>query len=208
MEPMLVLLLTIVGVLLLAWGFRGIRLYRSYKGDIYAALYGGFLPYFYRYVIIRDCSVSSYLRGRIGFHRLVFSVVTGDDQSRTRFCIIFYNKGIMVLCYEKAPGEYRGNSSAKSWNVIRTGGDGKQHIFRRSNPSKDVKAYLSRITAVFPGVHVEARLAFCDDADISQLRSDIKAIHFSEMETELKNVQAEFLTDEEITAMYQKLIQK
>lgn len=208
MEPMLMLLLTIVGVLLLAWGFRGIRLYASYKGDIYAALFGNFLPYFYHYVIIRDCSKSGYLRGQIGPHRLIFSVVTNDEGQRTKFCMIFYNKGIMVLCYDKAPGEYRGNPSAKSWNVIRTGEDGKRHIFRRSNPTKDMKAYLSRITAVFPDVHVESRLAFCDSADFSGLRSDIKAVHFNEIESELKNARAEFLPDEEISAMYQKLIQK
>ena len=208
MEPMLMLLLTIVGVLLLAWGFRGIRLYTSCKDDIYAALYGGFLPYFYHYVVIRDCSKSSYLGGRIGPHRIIFSVVSNDEQQRTKFCMIFYNKGIMVLCYDKAPGQYRGSPSAKSWNIIRIGEDGKQHIFRRSNPTKDMKAYLSRITAVFPGVHVESRLAFCDTADLSQLHSDIKAIHFNEIEAELKSVQAEFLPDEEISAMYQKLIQK
>lgn len=208
MEPMLMLLLTIVGVLLLAWGFRGIRLYGSYKDDIYAALYGSFLPYFYHYVVIRDCSTSGWLRGRIGPHRIIFSVVSNDEQQRTKFCMIFYNKGVMVLCYDKAPGEYRGNPSSKSWNIVRTGQDGKEHIFRRGNPTKDMNAYLSRITALFPGVHVESRLAFCDSADLSRLRSDVKAIHFSEIETELKNVQAEFLPDEEISAMYQKLIQK
>lgn len=205
---MLMLLLTIVGVLLLAWGFRGIRLYASYKGDIYAALFGSFLPYFYHYVVIRDCSKSGWLRGQIGPHRLVFSAVTNDQQQRTKFCMIFYNKGIMVLCYDKAPGQYRGNPSAKSWNIVRTGEDGKQHIFRRHNPTKDMNAYLGRIANLFPGVHIESRLAFCDSADLSQLHSDIKAIHFSEIEAELKDVRAEFLTDEEIGAMYQKLIQK
>lgn len=203
---MVMLVLTIVGVLLLGWCFRGIRLYKSYKDDIYAALFGSFLPYFYHYVVIGDCSQSGWLRERIGTHRIIFSVTSNDAGQRTKFCMIFYNKGIMVLCYDKAPGEYRGNPSAKSWNIVRTGEDGKQHIFRRSNPTKDMKAYLSRITAMFPGVHVESRLAFCDSAELSQLRSDVKAIHFSEIEAELKAVQAEFLPDEEISAMYQKLI--
>lgn len=208
MEPMLMLLLTIFGVLFLSWLFRGVRLYQSYKNDIYAALYGGFLPYFYRYVVIRDCSKSSYLQAQIGAHKIVFSVVSNEEKQRTKFCVIFYNKGIMVLCYDKLPGDYRGKPSSKSWNVIRTGEDGKQHIFRRPNPTNDVKAYLSRVAAVFPDVHMEVRLAFCDSADISQLRSDVKAIHFNEIEAELKDVRAEFLPDDEVYAMYQRLIQK
>jgi len=205
---MALLLMTILGVMVLAWVFQGVRLRKSYKGDIYAALFGGFLPYFFRYVVLRDCSESGYLRSRIGTHRLVFSVINNDEQQRSRFCVIFYNKGIMVLCYDRSSGEFWGSAKDDSWNVKRTQADGKQHLYRHFNPTKDMIAYLNRVAAVFPEVHMEARMAFRDEADLTHLRSDIKAIHFSDIETELKDVKADFLSDDEIKAMYQQLIQK
>ena len=208
MDSMLLLLLTILGVMVLAWVFQGIRLHKSYKGDIYASLYGGFLPYFFRYVVFRDCSESGYLRSRIGVHKLVFSVINNEAGQRARFCVIFYNKGIVVLCYDKSSGAFWGGSRDDSWNVKRVEGDGKEHIYRHYNPTKDMLAYLNRVAATFPQVHMEARMAFSDEADLSHLKSEIKAIHFSQIETELKEVQADFLPDDEVKALYKQLIQK
>ena len=56
------LLLTILGVMLLAWLLQGIRLYRNCRGDIYNDIYGSFPAYFYRYVVLRNCSESGYLK--------------------------------------------------------------------------------------------------------------------------------------------------
>ena len=205
-DKMALLLLVIVGVMVLAWIFQGVRLYRSYKGDIYGALFGGFLPYFYRYVVIRDCSESSYLRSRIGVHRLVFSRVSNQEKQQTRFCIIFYNKGIMVLCYDRATGVFRGKSTSQTWNVIRDDEEGKQRYYRHFNPIFDMKAYLERVASLYPEAHIEARLAFRDEADFSQLQSEIQPIHFSDIETELKGVQADFVSDDDVKAMYKKLL--
>lgn len=205
---MIILLLTILAVMVMAWTFQGIRLYKSYKGDIYGALYGGFLPYFFRYVVFRDCSESGALRSQLGVHKLVFSVITNEEKQRTRFCVVFYHKGIMVLCYDKATGEYWGRSRDNSWNVKRVEADGKEHLYRHFNPTKDMLAYLNRISSAYPQVHIEARMAFSDEADLTHLRSDIKAIHFSEIGSELKEVKAEFLSDDDVKAMYKQLIQK
>lgn len=208
MDNMLLLVLTIIGVMVLSWVFQGVRLHKSYKGDIYASLYGGFLSYFFHYVVLRDCSESGYLRSRIGTHRLVFSVISNEKQQRTKFCLIFYNKGIMILCYDKASGEFWGSSRDDSWNVKRMEADGKQHMYRHFNPTQDMVAYVNRVAAVFPEIHMEARLAFADDADLSHLRSDIKVIHFKDIETELKEVKVEFLSDDEVKGLYKQLIQK
>lgn len=208
MDKTLLLLLTILGVMLCSWVFQGLRLYKSYKGDIYGALYGGFLPYFFRYIVIRDCSESGYLRSRVGTHRIVFSAITGEEKQKTKFCVIFYGRGIMVLCYDRASGRLRGGSGGKNWNIIRTGEDGKEHIYRRPNPTRDLAAYLNRLTEVFPDVHMEARLAFSDGADFSQLDAGIKTIHFSDLENELKSVRAEIVSDDDVKAMYRRLVQK
>lgn len=207
MDQMGMLLLTIVGVVLFFWIIQGLRLYRNCKGDLYSDLYGSFFAYFYRYVIIRDCSESGYLRSRIGTHKIVFSTISKEENKKTRFCVIFYHKGIMVLCYDRATGQFLGNASNKAWNVIRKDKNGAQHTYRHFNPTSDMKAYLKRLSDIFPEAHIEARLAFHNQADVSKLHSDYKTIHFSELEAELNGVQAEHVSDDEIKALYHKLIQ-
>lgn len=208
LDNMILLAVTILGVMVLAWVFQGIRLHKSYKGDIYASLYGSFLPYFFHYVVLRDCSESGYLRSQIGPHKLVFSVISTEGGQRVRFCVIFYNKGIMVLCYDRASGEFWGSSRDDSWNVKRKDAEGKQHIYRHYNPTRDMAAYLNRVATTFPEAHIEARIAFRDEADLSHLKSDIKTIHFSDIEQELKDVKADYLSEDEVKAMYKQLIQK
>lgn len=206
MEPIVILLFTIVAVAALAWLMQGIRLYRSCKGDIYNDIYGSFFAYFYRYVVLRDCSESGYLRGKIGFHRIVYSTITKEDGGKTRFCMIFYNKGIMVLCYDRAAGEFLGSAAARNWNVIRADKDGARHTFRHPSPAADFRAYLNRIAGAFPGVHIEARLAFHNAADFSKLRADVKPIHFRDIPEELQGVAGDFVPDEEVERMYKKLV--
>ena len=208
MNNMLIFLLSILAVLIFSWTFQGLRLYRSCKGDIYSTLYGGFIRYFYRYVILRDCSESGSLRALLGTHRIVFSTVNTEDKQRVRFCIIFYNQGIMVLCYDKMTGVFQGKASDKSWKVVRTDEDGKQHAYRYHNPIVEFKAYLSRIAELFPDEHIEARLALPDGCDFSQLSSDVKVIRFSGLESELTGVHAVHVSDEDIKAMYGKLMGK
>lgn len=207
MDQMYILLLTILGVVLFFWIVQGLRLYHNCKGDLYSDLYGGFLSYFYRYVVIRDCSESGYLRSRIGTHKIVFSTIAKEENRKSKFCVIFYNRGIMVLCYDRATGQFLGRASNKDWNVIRKDKEGVSHTYRHHNPTSDMKAYLKRVAAVFPEAHLEARIAFHNQADFSKLHSDIKAIHFNELEEELKNVQADFVSDDDIKAMYKKIME-
>ncbi len=206
MDPIVILILTIVAVVALAWLMQGIRLYKNCKGDIYSDLYGSFFAYFYRFVVLRNCSESGHLRSKIGTHRIVYSTITKEGGGKTKLCMIFYNKGIMVLCYDRATGEFLGNASGKNWNVIRTEKDGQQHTYRHPNPTADLKAYLNRVVGVFPEAHIEARIAFSNDADFSKMKLDVKPIHFADIVDELTAVKAEFLSDEEIKAMHDKLI--
>lgn len=206
MEPIAILVITIVSVIAFAWLLQGIRLYKSCKGDIYNDIYGSFLAYFYRYVVLRNCSESGYLRGKIGVHRIVYSSLTKEGGGKSKFCVIFYNKGIMVVSYDRATGQYLGNPNQKNWNVIRPDKEGKNHTYRHPNPTADTKAYVARISKLFPGVHMEARIAFHNQADFSSLRTDIKPIHFSELADALTQVKADFVSDSEIIAMHNLLV--
>lgn len=205
MEPVYVLLVSFVGVVAVLWLYQGIRLNRSCKGDIYNDLYGSFFAYFYRYVMLRDCSESGYIRSQVSTNRLVFSNIRLEDGSFTRFLIIFFNRGIMVVCYDRATGVFSGGAMHKNWNVVRTDAQGKKHTYRHRNPTSDLKAYLNRVASVFPDTHIEARMAFSNEADFSGLNLDVKPIHFSDLIPELQNVQAEFVDDDQIKEMYRTL---
>lgn len=206
MDPLMILLLTIVGMILFAWLLQGIRLHKNCKGDIYNDIYGSFLGYFYRYVVLRNCSESSYLKSKIGVHRIVYSSITKEGGGKSKFCVIFYNKGIMVISYDRATGRYLGSPAQKNWNVIRRGRDGKDHTYRHPNPTADTKAYAARIAKLFPGVHMECRVAFHNEADFSGLRTDIKPIHFKDLTDELIQVKADFVSDDEVIAMHNMLV--
>ena len=206
MDPVMLLVLTIVGVILFAWLLQGIRLHKSCKGDIYNDIYGSFLAYFYRYVVLRNCSESGYFRSKLGVHRIVYSSLTKEGGGKSKFCVIFYNKGVMVVSFDRATGKYLGNPNQKNWNVIRPDKEGKNHTYRHPNPTADAKAYIARIAKLFPKVHIEARIAFHNAADFSDLRSDIKCVHFSELADELAQVKADFVSDSEIIAMHNMLV--
>lgn len=206
MDPVMLLVLTIVGMILFAWLLQGIRLHKSCKGDIYNDIYGSFLAYFYRYVVLRNCSESGYFRSKLGVHRIVYSSLTKEGGGKSKFCVIFYNKGVMVVSFDRATGKYLGNPNQKNWNVIRPDKEGKNHTYRHPNPTADAKAYIARIAKLFPNVHIEARIAFHNAADFSDLRSDIKCIHFSELVEELVQVKADFVSDSEIIAMHNMLV--
>ena len=196
MDPVMLLVLTIVGVILFAWLLQGIRLHKSCKGDIYNDIYGSFLAYFYRYVVLRNCSESGYFRSKLGVHRIVYSSLTKEGGGKSKFCVIFYNKGVMVVSFDRATGKYLGNPNQKNWNVIRPDKEGKNHTYRHPNPTADAKAYIARIAKLFPN----------NSADFSDLRSDIKCIHFSELVEELVQVKADFVSDSEIIAMHNMLV--
>lgn len=202
----MILVVSIVGMVLFAWLLQGIRLHKNCKGDIYNDIYGSFLAYFYRYVILRNCSESGYLRSKIGVHRIVYSSITKEGGGKSKFCVIFYNKGIMVVSYDRATGQFLGSPAQKNWNVIRMGKDGKNHTYRHPNPTADTKAYVARIAKLFPKTHIECRIAFHNKADFSGLRSDIKPIHFSELADELVQVKADFVSDAEVIAMHNMLV--
>lgn len=206
MSSLTMLLLVIVGTIALGWLVQGIRLYRSSKGDIYSELYGGFFTYFYRYVVLRNCSESSYLRSKIGQHRIVYSTLTRSDGVKIKICLILYNKGIYCACYDRAAGSFSGMSGQKIWVVSRADKQGVMHKYKHPNPTADVKSYASRLQKLFPNATITLRLAFSDKAELSALRTEITTVHFGEFLADMQSAAGSFISDEEILNMYSQLV--
>lgn len=205
MDNVSMLIFAIVLSLLVVWGIEASRLYKSYKGELYGTLFGGFLPYFFRYAVRKDCSESGFLKTRIGTHRMIFSAMKENGQTAARFCTILYNRGIMVYCYQKIEGELLGKPKDKDWIVRRTDSEGSAHSFRHPNPTVSFEAYLRRIASACPEVHLEARIAVDDLTVYDHLKSDIKLVHYKDIVDELIQVQSGILSDEQILKVYEEL---
>lgn len=208
MENVTMLVFAIVLAMLVAWLIESYRVYPMYKGNIYPYLFGSYLPYFFKYAVFKDCSSSGYLKSKIGMHRMIFSAMQEDGKTTGRFCTIFYNRGIMVFCYEKIEGELLGKAKDNDWIVKRKEKDGQMHSFRHPNPTESFKAYLRRIAMVYPDTHIEARLVVDDETVYDNLKSEIVMIHDKDMVNELVKVQSDIVEDDAILANYQKLVAK
>lgn len=198
MNNVYMLFLVIIAFVLIGWIFQAIRLMPDYKTGIYRELYGSFPGYFWRTAIRQDASESSYLKHQIGTCRILFSKMDENGKTVARFCTIFYNRGIFVICYESTDGIVHGKARDKDWIVTRTDKDGNKRSFRHPSPVPSFEAYLRRIAALYPLRHMEARIAFRDETDISGLKCDIKVIHNEDLISEMNNVKAEYLSDQDI----------
>lgn len=206
MDNVTILVLAIVFALLVTWIIEAVRIYPIYRDDVYENLFGNFLSYFFKYAVFKDCSKSNYLKSKIGMHRMIFSAMQEDGKTKNRFCTIFYNRGIMVICQMKVNGQLLGKAKDKDWIVKRKDKDGTVHSFRHLNPSEDFKAYLRRVVAVYPQAHIEARISLDDSTDFSSVKSDIKLVHNTDIVNEMIMVQAPIISDEQIVEDYQKLV--
>ena len=207
MDNMMILVGTIIAVALLALIIRAFRIYPEYKKGIYPALYGHFLWYAWEVLVLQDASVSPYLTKEIGKSYITFSRFQENGQVKAKFCTIFYNKGIMTVCFEHTDGQVRSKNSKSDWFIKRTDEKTKEEkTFRHNNLSQPFMVYINKLANQYPDEHIEARIALDDNSDYSLLKSDIKLIHYSDIIDELKNVQAEFLTDDEIKTLFKKLL--
>ncbi len=196
MDKVTMLVFTIVLALLVTWIIEAVRVYPMYRDEIYGSLFGSFLSFFFKFAVFKDCSKSGYLKTKIGTHRMIFSAIQENGKTADRFCTIFYNRGIMVICYQKINGELIGKAKDKDWIVKRKDKEGVVHSYRHPNPTTDFKAYLRRIVTAYPDAHIEARIAVDDEAVFDSLKFEIVIVHDKDIVNELIMVQAPLVNDE------------
>ena len=207
MNNMAILVGTIIAVALLALIIRAVRLYPEYKKGIYPELYGHFLWYAWVVLVLQDASVSPYLTKEIGKSHITFSRFQEDGQVKAKFCTIFSNKGIMAVCFESTDGQVRSKNESSDWFVKRTDKKtGEEKTFRHNNITLPFMVYLNNLAHKYKDVHIEARVALDNDSDFSLLKSNVKLVHYSEIVDEIKNVQAEFITDKQVKELFKKAL--
>lgn len=206
MNNLTLLLLFIVLFILVGWVVQAARLFPEYKNSPLGELFGGFLGYFWHAAIRQDASESFTLRREIGTSRLLYSKVDAKGHTVARICTVFYSRGIMVLAYLITEGTYRGRAKDGEWIVTRQ--EKKETSSRRIiNPTPYIQSYLLRLAKMYPDVHLETRLCFPDRADFSQLKSDIRCVHVGDVLSELKNVSAPSMSDQEILDCVAKTVE-
>lgn len=202
MNNMIFMISIITITVICIWIFAGIQLYPLYRNSINQELFGNFLSFFWCYYIRKDASQSGYLKTQIGYHKLLFGSLQQEGKSRVNYYVIFFQKGVLVFTFDKLKGFITGKVKDKFW-LVRSESN---KAYRYQNPNLNLEIYLRRIASVLPNTHIEVRIIFPDEVHFETLKSDITCIHASDLIGELKNVKAEFLSDEQILTNYHKLI--
>ena len=150
-----VLVGAIIVVFVLVMGFRAFAGYSSYKGTLYQELFGSYLEYFWRMSMQRDLSKSSYLRERLGEHRIVYNAYRdGKGNIAATFATVFSTHGHAAICMVATAGAVAGKDTG-SWTVER---DGKR--FALASPMTYVRRQKKLLDSFMKGAPIEYIIAF------------------------------------------------
>jgi hypothetical protein len=101
---------------------RGVQLWPSYKGTIYQELFSSFLEYFWRMRFQHDLSSSSYLKSKIGNHRIVYNAILGKKGSKLAdFVTVFSEHGFVSICSMPYKGDISSSAGQGKWKVMQQG---------------------------------------------------------------------------------------
>lgn len=195
-----ILFSTILASLLVIYGFKAYRLYPTYKNSIFQTLIPSFLEYFYRYVIRKDVSTSSYLKNQLGPHRMSFTTLQNNDHKVTsRFIILLYNKGIALISFFDPNGTLSGKEADKHWLIQRT-----NKIVKISNPMIESNKYIHLIQKKYPNFEITQYVAVSDSTDISKVKTDFTVCHYCDILKVLQEANTHYVDEKTIIDAFNK----
>ena len=198
-------LYTIVIVLIIIYGFKAYQNYPSYKNSILPTLFPNYFEFFWRMLIRKDTSNSSYLNKSIGNHKLSFATIENrQHQVTSKFVLFFYNKGITIVEYLDYPGTYSGNDEDRSW-IIKS----NNKKIRITNPIHELQTYKNRIQKMFKDGQISSVIAIKDDSEIDKIQTQTLYCKYKDVITTLNNIQCEHtLSESEIQNLFDSFNQK
>lgn len=189
-----VLLMSIIVALLVVYGFKAYRLYPTYKNSIFQDLMPSFLEYFYRVTIRKDASTSSFLKDKLGTHRMTFTTLQNNDHKITsRFVIILYNKGIALISYLDPKGALSGQTNDKHWFIRR-----EKQTVKIANPKIESDKYAILLKKKYPGLPLTQYVAVGNECDISKIKCDFIVCHNNEIIRHLLEAGTPYVEDGKI----------
>lgn len=187
-------------ILLILYGTKGFHLYKSYKNTIFQEIFPNFLEYFFRSIIRKDCSTSSFLNNKIGKHRIHFSVIHGNEHEiLAHFILIVYDHGIACIQYLDPKGALSGKTQDKYWLIHRI-----DKTYRIQNPAIETKKYMKRIDDLCKGANISTYCFVSNATDLSDLKAT--AYHYNELIHVLKSSDQPYISDEMINLIYSNLL--
>lgn len=112
------ILFALVAVLLVFLAMRAVQLWSTYKGSIFEELFSSYLEYFWRMRCLHDLSVSSYLKGSIGNHKIVYNSFLGKNGARlAEFVTVFSEHGFLSICSIPLKGDVIFSKGKGAWKV-------------------------------------------------------------------------------------------
>ena len=192
-----VLVGAIIVVFVLVMGFRAFAGYSSYKGTLYQELFGSYLEYFWRMSMQRDLSKSSYLRERLGEHRIVYNAYRdGKGNIAATFATVFSTHGHAAICMVATAGAVAGKDTG-SWTVER---DGKR--FALASPMTYVRRQKKLLDSFMKGAPIEYIIAFNKGTDVSAVDCSCTVLTIDEVVKHLEEMPAGRATEAEVARAF------
>ncbi|MDO4199023.1 MAG: hypothetical protein Q4D13_08570 [Erysipelotrichaceae bacterium] len=181
-----IFLYSLVGTVMLLYGFNAFRFYRStYKGKIFKDIYSGFIEFWYRYNIRNNASESSYIKNQLGTHKIVYNSYLNEKYEPIhQFITVYTLKGVLVCYINGSTGDVSGKDSDK-YLVVRR--DGKAY---RIPGTKDVvEKHLKTIrSTVTENTLVDMCYFFKNDTTYERFKTSYKAASYKEFMDVLKTL--------------------
>lgn len=190
---------SILVVLIMIYGFKAYRLYPSYKNSIYQTMIPNFMEYFFKVVIRQDLSTSSYLKQKIGPHRMTFTTLQNNDHKITsRFVVLIYNKGLALISFLDPHGTLSGKGEEKHWFIRR-----ETQTAKIANPIIESNKYILLLRKKYPDLEMRQYIAIANDSDISKVNADYPVCHYEDIFRELSEANTHFIEESEIEAAFE-----
>ena len=196
----------IVGFMAVMFLFRAALGYKRYKNSIFPHIYDNYLiDYFYKLNVFQDASISSSIKKKLGYHRLVYANITNKEgKLASQIVTLIHGKGILSIAYLNNEGKLSGSDNG-FWNIYRTE-EGKEKKYRIENPAVYLKEYIAHLKQVLPDRKIENAIAVSENLDISGVHSSFKIIHYSDLEKLFNETDSGYgLNETEINEIFEKL---
>ncbi len=177
---------TLIVVIIIIYAFKAFNNYKPYKESILPIIFPNYMEFFWRTVIRKDASTSSFLQKQIGVHKLSFTTIKDTSHNITsRFVLLFSHKGITLIEYIDETGKYYGNEKDRYWRIKK-----EKRTIKIANPIHELKKYQKRIEQILPNVTISSIIAITNKGKLTNISTKEIICFYNQLLDHLQMIQS------------------
>lgn len=177
---------TLIVVIIIIYTFKAFNNYKPYKESILPIIFPNYMEFFWRTVIRKDASTSSFLQKQIGVHKLSFTTIKDTSHNITsRFVLLFSHKGITLIEYIDETGKYYGNEKDRYWRIKK-----EKRTIKIANPIHELKKYQKRIEQILPNVTISSIIAITNKGKLTNISTKEIICFYDQLLDHLQMIQS------------------